>query len=463
MKTFTFTTDADTQEVVGYFTRSFYHKSAVPLIVITVILAWLARPSTTEEIPKGFRKFQAKYLVAWVFCVASDWLQGPYVYALYAAYGFPRHEIAKLFVAGFAAALVFSGVAGSLCDRFGRKRSVLAYVVLYIVSCLTKHVKLYWVLLLGRITGGFATSLLFSCFEAWMVSEHVGRHGFSSGLLGYMFGVMYTSMYLVAIVTGFVGEALADGFKFQPMAEGSVIYRGGDLGPFDLAILCLVVGGLFVMLFWEENYGSDEGGQGEALGMLASVKESARLLFRDRRVLLLCCVVACFESSMYAFVFNWTPALDSKEVPPPYGLIFSLYMMACMCGASVSTITSALAPASRLASAFVIGIAVFVVAAKVVGSSQLQLIFAAFVAFEFSVGVYFPSVGVLKSEVVPERVRGTMYNIYRVPLNAIVVALLLTNLSTVTVYAACAVLLGVSLLAVCAVMAMPKAGAKKLG
>merc|ERR1719263_468465 len=80
--------------------------------------------------------------------------------------------------------------------------------------------------------------------------------------------------------------------------------------------------------------------------------------------------------------------------------------------------------------------------------------FIAFLVFEFCVGVYFPTIGVVKSEVVPERVRSTMYNFYRVPLNVIVVCLLLTNISMTKVYATCAVLLGVAF--VCnALVALP--------
>ena len=40
------------------------------------------------------------------------------------------------------------------------------------VPCLTavQHFNNWWILLFGRVTGGVATSLLFSVFEAWMVS-----------------------------------------------------------------------------------------------------------------------------------------------------------------------------------------------------------------------------------------------------------------------------------------------------
>merc|ERR1719198_857134 len=51
----------------------------------------------------------------------------------------------------------------------------------------------------------------------------------------------------------------------------------------------------------------------------------------------------------------------------------------------------------------------------------------AFVIFELCVGIYFPSICTLKSEAVPESHRATIYNIFRAPMNAIVVAVLFVN------------------------------------
>ncbi len=48
----------------------------------------------------------------------------------------------------------------------------MTYCVTYILSCITKHSPQYRVLMLGRILGGIATSLLFSAFESWLVAEH---------------------------------------------------------------------------------------------------------------------------------------------------------------------------------------------------------------------------------------------------------------------------------------------------
>jgi len=439
-----------------YFFQTFYHMAILPVLLMTCAFAWLARPSTREEIPAGFKQFQWAYLSVWSICVAADWLQGPYVYALYSAYGFSGHEIAQLFVAGFGASLAFGCVVGSLADRFGRKKLCLAYCVFYIMSCMTKHFKNYHMLMFGRITGGIATSMLFSCFECWLVSEHCSRHNFSGGLLSYMFGLMFTIMYAVAIVSGLAAQGIADAVTFAPISEGSQFWVGGYTGPFDLAIGCLLIGMGLIAVLWEENYGSDE--NAEASGVVENFSKAVKLIRTDRNMLLMGVAVSCFEGSMFAFVFNWTPALNSKEVPPPHGVIFALFMMACMCGASVTTIlNNTMKPSSRLLVTFSIGIASFLVMALVAGSQNLlRTCFLAFMVFEFCCGLYFPSIGVMKSDVVPEHVRGTMYNLYRVPLNAVVVCLLLTNISMVQCFMLCASLMSAGLLSVMAIHFSPK-------
>merc|ERR1719181_944921 len=51
----------------------------------------------------------------------------------------------------------------------------------------------------------------------------------------------------------------------------------------------------------------------------------------------------------------------------------------------------------------------------------------AFCIFEMCVGIYFPSICTLKSEAVPESHRATIYNLFRAPMNLIVVTVLLVN------------------------------------
>lgn len=104
--------------------------------------------------------------------VMSDWLQGPYVYALYSEYGFSKGDIGLLFIAGFGSSLLFGTVVGGFADRYGRKLNCLLFALLYGLSCITKHFNDFNILMIGRLLGGVATSILMSAFETWMIHEH---------------------------------------------------------------------------------------------------------------------------------------------------------------------------------------------------------------------------------------------------------------------------------------------------
>ena len=80
-----------------------------------------------------------KYLVVYLLAAAADWLQGPYVYALYDAYGYSQHEIAVLFVAGFGSSMVFGSFIGGMADQGGRKKFVILFAIIYALSCMTKR------------------------------------------------------------------------------------------------------------------------------------------------------------------------------------------------------------------------------------------------------------------------------------------------------------------------------------
>lgn len=79
---------------------------------------------------------------------------------------------------------------------------------------------------------------------------------------------------------------------------------------------------------------------------------------------------------------------------------------------------------------------------KVVGRGW-QITILCFFIFEVVVGIYWPSMGGIKAQHVPEEVRATIYNIFRIPLNLIVL-LVLSNIGTIsddTVFGVCGFLL----------------------
>jgi hypothetical protein len=76
------------------------------------------------------------------------------------------------------------------------------------------------------------------------------------------------------------------------------------------------------------------------------------------------------------------------------------------------------------------------------------IVYTAFLVFEGTVGVFYPSYGVIKSEKIPEDIRSAVMNIFRIPLNAFVVLLLLKIkfLSSRIVFSICALAHGAAFL-----------------
>mmetsp|Transcript_89676 Transcript_89676/g.178301 ORF Transcript_89676/g.178301 Transcript_89676/m.178301 type:complete len:758 (+) Transcript_89676:535-2808(+) len=422
--------------LLGYRTKCSSNTAAAQNLV------QVSQPLRTDE-PKCMWTF----LVVWYVCVAGDWLQGPYVYALYEAYGFAMSDIAKLFVAGFWASMVFGVAMGTFADRVGRRRACQVYCILHALSCILKHFRSFEMLLLGRLFGGTATSLLCSAFDAWLVSEHK-RRGLPEETLRRSFAYMWLGNSVVAIIAGIVGDLTVSLQPLTPVQWPPLpgLYQGGFLLAFDMGAVCLVIGCGLMSVLWEENFASDNSSSKDSMRMLW---DAVQVVWSTQELWVLMLLVACFEASMYSFIFTWTPALTTAFSSPPHGLIFATLMMACLAGSSFFDLTSTcdgLAGEAMLWRALAVGAAALVCAGLTlllwpVGLGHTLMILGAFIVFEFAVGFYFPMAALIKSQVVPEVLRTTIYNMYRIPMNALVLLVLLNDLTLPTIFMACGALL----------------------
>lgn len=369
-------------------------------------------------------RFQRLYLPAFLTAMLADWLQGPFVYALYQGYGIDRQHNGYLFVGGFGASAIFGTFVGSAADQFGRKNFALLYCVVYFVHCLTKHMNVFAVLMVGRIMGGISTSLLFSVFDSWLVAESQQR-GFDGDQLGNTFSLAYFGSSIAAILAGQLGELAANA---RPLTElGGGLHYGGYITPFDLSNCILVLCMLIILNTWSENYGQNTGGKG------TKFSDALKVVIEKKQVLFCGLIASSFESSMFIFVFNWTPCLMEEGAPtPPFGHIFSCFMIMCMLGSRIFAFLSRYMSVER------IGLLTMAVSAAshlvVVMTADVVIRFFAFLAFEACVGLYFPMIGTLKGDIVPEDMRSTIYNIYRFPLNLVVLLPLLMNFSITTTF-----------------------------
>jgi MFS family permease len=352
--------------------------------------------------------------------MASDWLQGPYVYALYKSYGLSIDDISMLFIAGFGSSMVMGTFVGAISDKYGRKRLALVFGVLYSVSCLTKLSPEFHWLMVGRLTGGVATSLLFSVFEAWMVYEHTSR-GFDPEWIGQTFGKCHFGNGVVAIVSGLVASFVAS--------------RWGPVAPFMVSLALLVVVTAIIFATWTENYGDS------TIELYPMFVKGAGVFVSDRRVLLLGIVQSCFEGAMYSFVFWWNPLLNQIDGRYDWqlGVLFACFMLCVMIGSTVYSLLVSGVHKSESIGVLNYALAAAALVLPAVSSSPLFVVLG-FLVFEFTCGVYFPCQGVLRSRYIPEESRASVMNIYRIPLNAFVLAVITSGLGERSVFyvASCA-------------------------
>lgn len=408
------------------------------------------------------------FLPAWYLCVAGDWLQGPYVYALYESYGLPRTDIARLFVAGFGASMAVGTTVGSWVDRLGRKRGCQLYCILYMLSCCSKHFSNFWVLMLGRLSSGVATSLLFSAFESWLVREHELRQASSASAmslsrrrpkvaagLGRLFVLMWFGSSIVAILAGPAGDAVVGLLPLTRLSEAAtgaltpVLHVGGFTAAFDLAAMLLLTGLLLISFTWRENRG-EEHSEGLASGgnsPVALLTRGVKTISSESALVGLMAIVAGFEGAMYSFVFNWTPSLtEGASSPPVLGGVFATLMLAYTAGSLIFQLLgvprkgkpSAVDPLVLLRGVLLVApVALLISASGLVflppGSyERTARVLGGFTAFELCCGLYAPTMSAVKGRLVPEHLRSTIYNTYRVPMNGVVLAVLLSDLSPAT-------------------------------
>jgi len=359
---------------------------------------------------------------------ASDWMQGPYVYALYDRYGFSIHDIGILFITGFGSSMLFGTFIGSLSDKFGRRFMCLAYALLYIVSCFTKHFNSFYILIFGRLTGGIATSILFSSFESWMVAEHFKR-GYDEQWLSYTFYIQSFGNSIVAIMSGLVASYVTQ--LFDAMTA-----------PFDTAIVLLFIGGIVIFLTWGENYGNS------SVEWRQIFIEALHVLKSDLKVSCLGISQSMFESAMYIFVFMWTPVLVNSIKDMSHGLVFACFMLAVMIGSSLFSLltNNYLKKEKLLLYTFLVAACTFLAPIWMPNNGLFVLI--SFLVYEICVGIFWPCLGTLKAMYIPENVRSTIMNYFRVPTNLFVILILnrVSEMSWSLVFSICIMLNGLSLL-----------------
>mmetsp|Transcript_6807 Transcript_6807/g.6388 ORF Transcript_6807/g.6388 Transcript_6807/m.6388 type:complete len:570 (-) Transcript_6807:412-2121(-) len=398
------------------------------------------RSGSKEEIkkakaakPAGVRSLQRKFLAVFWLLRCADWLQGPYFYEVYASKfinGAPATAtwISRLFLTGFASTAFFGPFIGRLADERGRKLGTLLFCALYSMGAASTTSSLLGILLLGRVLSGIGTSLLFSAPESWLVSEAQKKEtGDSEGkYLGETFGLAYAGDSIVAIFAGQLAGAAAS--------------KRGPTGPFQLSLGFLAAGAALTALLWKENKAvtstpNDSSSENEnETSSKPTIADAWKVVKSNPHIMLVGAVQSLFEAAMYIFVLQWPPAIQKAVQAAfpagsitPYGTVFSCFMASCLVGSTLFGKLVGKIPTESFATAMLATATASMIGAVVAAkNAALYPLMLSFFLFEACVGMYFPSIGTLRSKYIPDSHRGVILNLFGIPLNLLVVSVFLS-------------------------------------
>lgn len=393
-----------------------------------------------------FLKFQRGYFAVYLVAMFADWLQGPYLYKLYSYYGFQEEQIATLYVFGFASTVIFGSWTPIAADQFGRKKLCIIFTILYSLACILKLSRSYGILIISRVLGGIATSVLFSAFEAWYVYEHLETHDFPKEWISITFAKASMLNGVMAVVAGITTNVVSEWCGLGPVA------------PYVIAVPFLIFVGVIIFTHWNENYSVKKVKFGKVC------YEGLKTIASSEKIFMLGAIEALFESVIYTIIFLWTPILEPAA--PSLGIIFSSFMVCILIGQAIFQILSSKGIAAItmliVATALALVSNIVCVISTHPESPNPSTSFMAFLMFEMSVGVYFPAMGYLRLRVIPDAYRYPITNWFRVPLNLISCCMLMLLHEDVFqhgnryIFVICVMLLALTLLCAVRLIKLPK-------
>mmetsp|Transcript_3275 Transcript_3275/g.8790 ORF Transcript_3275/g.8790 Transcript_3275/m.8790 type:complete len:639 (-) Transcript_3275:123-2039(-) len=404
----------------------------------------------TSDNAFSFLTFRLSYLFVTLVVMLADGLQGTHLYVLYEGYGF---SVASLYCLGFITGALTAPITGPLIDRFGRKKSALLYCALEVGINMLEQFPFLSGLIVSRVVGGITTNLLSTVFETWLDTEYRNR-GFAKEDYETLMRDSVVVSNLAAIASGYLAHILAESF--------------GNTGPFEGAVTCTAVAFAVIFFLWNENYGKlgQEEQDGDKItnkSSLTQLKETLTFIRSDSRVLRVCVTQGLTLGSLHIFIFLWSPLLKEfatgcngsmwgldSQGEPAYGLIFGAYMAAGVLGGLCSPlvrkfVTFILSPLTKGSVPETVTVddeepvramdiefqgalcyflcAILLLAPSLMpatGEYTFSIALFSFIAYEFSVGIYSPCEGVMRSIYIPPESRGSIMTVPSIIVNVAV-------------------------------------------
>ena len=354
-----------------------------------------------------------RYLLAFVITRSAMWAKAPYLYTLFmTVHKFTFAEIGILYLVDAIAALIFGPITGQLADKYGRKLFCHCYNFSIILNLLLRMEGSRLLAYIAQIVTGFGAGLICTTFEAWVVSESEKEFGGfrleAERFRKRLFKSSNVYDAACSIVTSIICAFIYSYF--------------GIYAPFWISIFLSLLASIIIGKLWDEN------------DLLIDKKSTfweqlkgASKELKKMEVLCIGLIEGIALGCLNIYLFSWTPIL--KQSTPGgmnVGFIFTGMVLTMIVGTKSYEVLIVYLQCDYYISItgclFLQGILLFLT--YYVDSFLARMIFLSL--FNGLTGFYNPLNSIVKSNILVEKYRAFLMNLFRVPLNTYVIVVLLT-------------------------------------
>ena len=356
---------------------------------------------------------KSRYLVAFVLTRSAMWAKAPYLYTLFmTVHKFSMAEIGILYFVDAISALIFGPITGQLADIYGRKLFCHCYNISIIVNLLLRMQGSRPLAYLAQVVTGFGAGLICTTFEAWVVYESEKEfEGFHREAERFRKRLFKNSNVLDAAVSIITSGICAIVYSYF-----------GIYAPFWISIFLSAAAFVVIEILWAENKPLEKSKE----STWSQLKEALQEL---KKVNVLC--IGLMEGIALAvlniYLFSWTPIL--KQSTPGgmnVGFIYTSMVLTMIIGTKSYEVLIVYCNFDYYMS--ITGCLFFQGALLYLtywdDRFLARMIYMAL--FNGTTGFYNPLNSIIKSNIIVEKYRALLMNLFRIPLNIYVIIVLLT-------------------------------------
>ncbi|KAH8666311.1 hypothetical protein BX600DRAFT_461456 [Xylariales sp. PMI_506] len=370
--------------------------------------------STTVAGHQDKKHPQSKVYQVYFLIMLSVWLQEIYVNTLYRDYEYSSKLRFYLKITEYAVSGIYSVIGGGLADRRGRKSLCVFATSCYGASACLIMIPNLPLQFLSRALAAIGLSAILSTLEAWIATDFFARKLVQRGCDLYRtFGTMGVINAFSAVACGVLGDRL-------------IAATGSKNAPLILSWLLMWQAMQQVWSAFKEVYGAVSTDDIQ----LKNSTPALSAYFQRPYIYAFTLASTVFEGSALLFATNAMSILEhvhKTDKVLPYTYIFASIVASALTGALTFNIVmqKRVIRHSQLM--------MFVLAASTFATFKLghpkteRETFRVLCLFGFCSGLYFPCMSTMKSRMIEEGVRSTVFSAMRAPAYLFAVVALLLN------------------------------------